>query len=156
MGIAAYMLDDKQKNVLAFAEKDETQLFCSKNGFHAWIVVNDWIIDFTAPLFPSMLKNKYKNATSKSRMFQKPLSLMCSSAYDLEKNGDFFIYENIPFANEMMDRFAKQPYNSDIAEICCQWYRKPPLKMLEAIKVSNGAGYIKQVPLKSYEITGRW
>lgn len=90
MGIAAYMLDDTMKNVLAFAEKDEGHLFCSENGFHSWIVENDWVIDFTAPLFPDMLKTIYESASCEPKMFQKPLSNMSTSAADLESNGDFF------------------------------------------------------------------
>lgn len=156
MGIAAYMLDDKKKNVLAFAEKNENKLFSSESGFHSWIVVNDWVIDFTAPLFPGMLKSKYKHATCEPKMFQKPLSLMCSSASDLDLNGDFFIHENIPFANEMMDRFAQRPFNTNIAEICCKWYRRPPRNMLKSVTIGNGAGELKQAQLKSYRISGSW
>ena len=156
MGIAAYMLDEKQQNVLAFAEKNETQLFCSENGFHSWIVVNDWVIDFTAPLFPNMLKAMDKNASCEPKMFQKPLSDICTSAAELKSNGDFFIHENIQFANEMMDHFAKRPFNTDIAEICCKWFRRPPVKMAKAITVGNGTRGFKQVQLKSYRIAGSW
>jgi len=156
MGIATFMLDEKNEHVLAFAEKENGQLFSSENGFHAWIVVNDWVIDFTAPLFPRMLKTKCETAICEPKMFQKPLSQVCSTASDLKSNGDFFIYENIPFANEMMYHFAQLPFNTDIAEICCKWYRRPPRKMLKAITIGNGAGEEKQVPLKSYRITGRW
>ncbi len=156
MGVAAYMLDEKMQNVLAFAERNETQLFCSENGFHSWIVVNDWIIDFTAPLFPNMLKSMHKNASCEPKMFQKPLSVICASAADLKFNGDFYIHENIQFTNEMMDHFSKRPFNTDIAEICCKWYRRPPIKMAKAITVSNGVGDFKQVQLKSYNIAGSW
>jgi hypothetical protein len=40
MGISAYMIDNTENNVLAFAEKDETSLQCSENGFHSWIIVS--------------------------------------------------------------------------------------------------------------------
>ena len=56
----------------------------------------------------------------------------------------------------MMDSFAKRPFNTDIAEICCKWYRRPPSKMAKVIAVGNGAGDLKQVQLKSYRIDGAW
>jgi hypothetical protein len=156
MGIAAYMLNEIDMNVLAFAEKNDNHLTCTENGFHSWIVANEWVIDFTAPLFPNMLKTMYKNASCKPKMFQKPLSHMRASAAELGSKGDFFLCENINFANEMMDLFVKRPFNTDIAEICCQWYRRPPTKMMKSITVGDGAGKVKQVQLKSYKISGSW
>ena len=156
MGIAAYMLDDKKNNVLAFAEKNGNKLISSENGFHAWIVVKDWVIEFTAPVFPNMLKSMDENASCEPKMFQKPLSVMCPSSANLKSNGDFFLHEDIPFANDMLDHFSKRPFNTDIADICCKWYRRPPRKMLKSITIGDGAGKLKQVPLRSYRISGSW
>ena len=148
--------DDKKNNVLAFAEKNGNKLISSENGFHAWIVVKDWVIDFTAPVFPNMLKRMDENASCEPKMFQKPLSVMCPSSANLKSNGDFFLHEDIPFANDMLDHFSKRPFNTDIADICCKWYRRPPRKMLKSITIGDGAGKLKQVPLRSYRISGSW
>lgn len=56
----------------------------------------------------------------------------------------------------MMDSFTKRPFNTDIAEICCQWYRRPPIEMLKAITIGNGAGKLKQIPWKSHRVSGSW
>ena len=156
MGIAVYMIDHNNNNLLTFAEKSENQLIFTENGFHSWIVVNDWVIDFTAPLFPSMIKENFENGTCQSKMFQKPLNSMCASVADLKSNGDYFIQEDISLADYMMNLFTKSRINMDLAEICCHWYKKPPSKMKKTITISNGVGHLKQVSLKSNKITGWW
>jgi len=56
----------------------------------------------------------------------------------------------------MMNFFASSQLNIDLAEICCNWYRKPPLKMKKSITIGDGTGNFKEVPLKSFKITGNW
>jgi hypothetical protein len=156
MGIAAYMLQETEELVLAFAENKDENIFCSENGFHSWIVANDCVIDFTAPLFPKMIKERNRIFLCESKMFQKHLNLMCCSADKLKVNGDFFIRNDHEFTEEMIDHYTSYPVNIDLANICCEWYRRPPLNMKKAISISNAAGKIKKVPLKSFQITGHW
>lgn len=156
MGIAAYMLDENKNNVLTFAEKKNDKLVCSENGFHSWIVANDWVIDFTAPLFPRMIRGINKNTSCESKMFQKPLGHMCASMADLKYNGDFFLFENIAFANKMMDIFANSKFHTRIIEICCQWYQKPPSEMKKMKNIVDWKGKEKHLFLKSNIINGRW
>ena len=156
MGIATYMLEETNELVLAFAENNGEQLVCSENGFHSWIIANNWVIDFTSPLFPKMINERNKTFSCKSKMFQKSIDSMCCSADKLKVNGDFFLYNDPNYTKEMMDYYTNHIFNIDIANICCQWYRRPPLNMKKAIPISNAVGKIKKVPLKSFQVTGSW
>ena len=71
MGIAAYMVDDSTKSVLTFAEENGERLRCTETGFHSWIMANDVIIDFTSPLFPTMIKTPDGKSLCEPKMFQK-------------------------------------------------------------------------------------
>lgn len=156
MGIASYLLDEEKMNVLAFAEKEESHLTCSQNGFHSWIEANESIIDFTAPLFPKIIKIIDQKASCKSKMFQKPLKNMRVSVSDLKKTGDFFVGKDIVLSDQMVDKFLSRPLHTDLIEICCKWYKRPPRRMLESIGISNSSGNIKKVTLKPFYIQGSW
>jgi hypothetical protein len=114
------------------------------------------IIDFTAPLFPQMIKIIDQKASCKSKMFQKPLSDMCVSVSDLEKQGDFFLGKDMVFSDQMVDHFLSRPLHTDLIEICCKWYKRPPRRMQESIGLGNNAGNIKKVTLKQFNILGTW
>jgi len=144
------------RNVLAFAEKAGDKHISSQCGFHSWIEVDDFVIDFTAPLFPNMVRDNTGQNLYTPKMFQKMTTSMASSASQLEATGDFFLSGNGELTNEMMDAFVEVPYNIDLVNVCCSWFKKPPLEMLKVIPVSDGFGRIKNVSLQSFNICGSW
>jgi hypothetical protein len=156
MGIAAYMVDEEKENVLVFAENDGTRLFCSDNGFHSWIEANEHIIDFTAPLFPKMVKSVNPTESCPSKMFQKPLKKMCNSVSELKRTGDFFVGKDMVFSDQTVDHFMSFPVNVDLIKLCCDWYKRPPKKMYKAIKIGNNKGHLNDVHLKQINLVGSW
>lgn len=156
MGMAAYVVDGVNKNVLAFAEKVGDKHISSQCGFHSWIESDDFVIDFTAPLFPNMVRDSTGQSLITPKMFQKKTASMADSTSQLEATGDFILSGNGDLTNEIMNTFASVPYNIDLINVCFSWYKKPPLKMLKVIPLSDGFGRIKNVPLQSFHICGSW
>ena len=156
MGTASYLLDKEKMNVLAFAEKNGDNFICTENGFHAWIEANNFIIDLTAPLFPKMIRSIDPTAHCKPKMFQKPLNEMCESGLDLKSDGDFYHGRDMVFSDGMVDHFMSSPFNTDLVRICCNWYKKPPQKILKTIKIGDNHGNINDLNFQSYKITGSW
>ena len=157
MGIAAYMVDDASLSVLTFAEKDGQRLVSSEAGFHSWIEVDGFIIDFTSPLFPTMMmKAPGSKSLCKPQMLQREIETMAKSPRELAVTGDFFLSPNAKLTNDLVDDFISVPLNMDILNICGSWYRRPPSEMPQTINVSDGRGGISSIHLQSFDVSGKW
>jgi len=156
MGIAAYMVDDVSQSVLTFAEKDGDRLISSEGGFHSWIEANGFIVDFTSPLFPTMMKTPDSKPLCMSKMFQRNIETMASSPRELAATGDFFMSANAKLTNDLIDDFVAVPLNMDLLNICSNWYRRPPSEMPQMIGISDGRGAINNIHLQSYDVSGAW
>lgn len=156
MGIAAYMVDEVTQTVLTFAEKEEDRLISTEQGFHSWIEVDGFVIDFTSPLFPSMLEGAPNNPACEPKMFQKEVSAIADSPRQIRSSGDFYLSANVTLTNDLVDHFLAIPCNLDLLNICCNWYRRPPDEMLPHLPVSDDLGTVKNIPLQSFHISGAW
>ncbi len=156
MGIAAYMVDDSSQSVLTFAEKNGDRLVCSESGFHSWIKANDVIIDFTSPLFPTMIKSPDGKSLCKSKMFQRNIETMVASPRELAVTGDFFMSPDAKLTNDLVDDFIAIPLNMDLLNICSNWYRRPPSEMPKKIGITDGRGSINNLHLQHFEVSCAW
>lgn len=152
-GLCMYHLgrDDK---MLTFGKIESSNLSSDMDGFHCWVVGDGWFFDFMAPEFSDLtIKQGFK---SPSKMMQKPLSEMVSSVEELKKEGDFYFEPNKGVLENRMAYLSSSMAYSDLAEICKQWYKKPPKKMLKSIPISDGKGKSNNVSLVGKNITGAW
>jgi hypothetical protein len=156
MGVAAYMVDDKSKSVLTFAEKDGDRLVCSEKGFHSWIMANDVVIDFTSPLFPTMINTPDGSSLCEPKMFQRNIETMAKSPHELAANGDFFMSPDAKLTNDLVDAFIGVPLNMDLLNICSSWYRRMPSEMSQMIGITDGRGGLKSIHLQKFEVSGTW
>lgn len=156
MGIAAYMVDASSQSVLTFAEKDGARLVSSEGGFHSWIMADDILIDFTSPLFPTMIKTPDGKPLCQSKMFQRNIGTMASSPRELAVTGDFFMSANSKLTNDLIDDFIAVPLNMDLLNICSSWYRRPPSEMPPMIGITDGRGAINNLHLQRFEVRGAW
>jgi len=155
MGLAAFKMGESVEDTLFYAELEESSLVCTENGFHSWVVVGDWIIDFTAPRFNELLKRKRNRDYGSPKMFQKRINDMSASPYELNNVGDFFLNINDELTENFFNKFVSHPMNHDLMEITADWYRKPPRKM-KAIGISDGKGYSNKVSLQNQSLVGSW
>jgi len=157
VGLAALKVDDSEDAILIFAEEVNGRVTSTDNGFHSWIETEDeWLIDFSAPQFPDILKSNGQQHKCGTKMLQKPISDMSSSPNDFKNIGEFFYYPNLDLTNEMIDNFVSIPGYVDLVNICNQWYRKPPRKMIKSFQVSDGRGNLNTVTLNTKSIVGSW
>lgn len=155
-GFAAYKIGEAEDELLVFAEDKEGKVISSEKGFHSWIQVEEWLIDFSAPQFPKLIESMGLRCHCTAKMFQKPIAAMADSPNNLKVIGDFFLYPNLELTNELVDHFVAFQGYIDLANICNQWYRKPPQKMLESVPVSDGLGNINIMKLHDIPLAGEW
>lgn len=153
-GVCLYNLGNS--NVLTFGKTESDIIVSNTDGFHCWVLAEGWHIDFMAPAFPDLLKNTGRNFTCKSKMMQKKLAQMASSAGDISTEGDYYFEINPELTNERIQYATSKIAYHDLAEICVQWYKKPPKQMLKAIQIGDGKGNSNTVPLKGKSVIGAW
>jgi hypothetical protein len=99
-GIAAFNLG--LSKVLAFAEQTNAGPVASEKGFHSWVEVDGWFIDFTSPLFPEMAASMNLGRCQR-RMFQKKLSEASCSIYELNSIASFYCQPDKDFSSKRID-----------------------------------------------------
>lgn len=155
-GIAGYRLGNGEKNLLMFAEVVGGKLTCSENGFHCWVEVEGWLIDFMAPIFPNVMLSAGYDESCAPKMMQKKLGQMVESPDALSSSGEFFLSSHQDMMEELFEHFVSKSANTDLIEICSRWYKKPPKKMMKEISISDGKGRISNVQLKGRSVVGVW
>lgn len=136
-GKAAYHLGEINQT-LVFGKIVENEFICTKDDFHFWVEVDGWIIDFMAPEFEKAVQKDDKSHSVPARMFQKPLSEMCNSTYDIEFSGDFYHEIDHEVTNQNLLNFSNNLTYTSLAEVCSTWYKKHPEKMMNELKVPEG------------------
>jgi len=156
VGSAAYLLDAADMNVLLFAEAGENGFISTEEGFHSWIETEEWHIDFSSPLFPEMCRNAGMSISCKPKMFQKMKSSMAASGLDLKVDGDFIVSGDYELTQKMINIFTSYQVNLDIAQFCCDWYRRPPGRMAESIAIKDEMGKVKKLAFNEFRFSSAW
>ena len=146
-GVAAYQL----------GEDDGATLLADKAAsFHCWVEVDDFLIDFMAPCFSSLEAHKNDGLKVSSRMMQKPLSSMVASLTELKQSGDFYLEAN---NNVLANKYAiikNTPVFGDLADVCAQWYTKPPTGIISSMVIEDQEGELTSIPLQGDKVIGAW
>ena len=150
-GLAAYHLGGVG-NALIFGEECEGGFTGENEAFHCWVEADGWAIDFMAPAF-SLIDKKM---AIPPKMFQKPLSEMAESPFDLAQSGDFYLSSTPEVTARKMSILSKSMAYSDLADICAQWFKKSPKKMHKSIPIADAKGNQNNVPLLGRSVIGRW
>lgn len=154
-GLAAYNVAGANEIIL-FGEEYNGNFVGNNEAFHCWIEVDGWVIDFMAPTFSDIHRKTNSLHTVDVNMFQKPLSKMSSSAHDLTQKGDFYLESDPNITSQKIAFIKDKVVYSDLADICSQWFTKPPKKILKTILVGNAKREFNQVSLIGKTITGTW
>jgi len=155
-GFAVYKFGKEEEELLVFAEESDGKITSTENGFHSWIETEEWYIDLFAPQFPKLLESMGQRGKCKAKMFQKHFTAMADSPNNLKVIGDFYFHPNIELTNELVDHFVGIQGYIDLANICNQWYRIPPQKMLQTVPVSDGRGNTNIMRLHDIPLAGDW
>ncbi|MCP3944552.1 MAG: DUF2026 domain-containing protein, partial [Desulfobacteraceae bacterium] len=141
-------------NILTFGKIVDGQIISNVNAFHSWIVGEGWLFDFMAPAFSDIPNGKEFKIQSK--MIQKPISEMAISVSELKSEGDFYFETNLDVLKNRMEYLSSSLAYSDLAEICKQWYKKPPQKMQKTIQIGDSKGNLNPVSLVGNSVVGAW
>lgn len=151
-GLASYHVGGNN-DALLFAEESEGQITGYLDAFHCWVEVEGWVIDFMAPAFKDIKELQCKIP---SLMFQKRASEMVGSLTELRKKGDFYLESTIESTAKHMKVLGTKKAYQDLAEICVQWYSKPPKKIHPFIGIEDQNGKRNKVSLAGYSVVGAW
>ncbi|MBC3911396.1 DUF2026 family protein [Undibacterium umbellatum] len=155
-GVAGYNLRIKSNQSLVLGTVESGIFASSDENFHCWIELDDWIIDFTAPLFNSMVDRIRANEIIQPKMFQKENSKTVKVLGDLNVAGAYFHWPSPSLTNLILKNFSQLQGNSDLVKICADWHKKPPRKMPDFINVSNQFGELNKVTLSKLSLAGAW
>lgn len=75
---------------------------------------------------------------------------------DLLTSGDFFAHADQAKSLATWETINAKPGMIDLISICCQWYKKPPQKMIEQIQIGKSESGIDTVSLSNISVDGSW
>lgn len=133
-GIAAFNLG--LPKIMAFAEQTKTGLIPSEKGFHSWVEVDGWFIDFTAPLFPEMASSKNLGSCPR-RMFQKKLSEAAGSIDELNRKASFYCQPDKDFSSRRVDVTFDTQTTSDVVRQSINSYARTDSIHASAVKIDG-------------------
>jgi Protein of unknown function (DUF2026) len=155
VGNAGYCISEDPHSLICFFDLKDGLLHPQGENVHCWIHLNGWHIDFMAPLFPELAKIGKMPPCSRMQ-FCKPISHGKEHPNDLQLAGDFFAWPDKERTLSVVEELAKKPANADLMSICCDWFRKPPLKMQENILIGKGINDTAKVHLSNIQIANSW
>ena len=151
-GLATYHLGEDDQ-VLCFGEKKSSGVLSTNEGFHCWVEVNGWLLDFMAPKFGEIKKTDF---TARPRMFQKRFSEMAEHPNDMTHAGDFFLKHNPELSESLMMPIVEHRGIQDLARLCSRWFRKAPKRIQMTAATVDQNGKMRQLTLKSVSIKSNW
>lgn len=151
-GLALYHLGEDDQ-VLCFGEMLSSGVKSSEDGFHCWVEVDGWIIDFMAPRFGSIKRTEF---TKNSKMFQKKASNMKKHPDDMKQSGDFFLLHNPELSARVLVPVVERIGVQDLANVCSEWFKKVPKKILNYAATADQNGKIRRITLKPISLRSNW
>lgn len=151
-GLAAYYLTHED-DVLCFGEKTDRGVASGEDGFHCWVEVDGWAIDFMAPQFSKLING---NVKVDSKMFQKRLEAMVNDVNEMARPGDFFLRHSQDLAEEVLFPRCEHLGMQDLAKMCSEWFKKCPKKIHDSAASMDQKGNRRDIKLKSIYIRSRW
>lgn len=155
-GLAGYNLRTKNGLSLVLGKVDQGKINVSSDEFHCWVELDGWIIDFSAPLFNSMVDFSRSNERIPPNMFQKLASEGVQSLNELNTPGAYLHAASQDVTTELILHFSQLQANADLVKICAEWYKRPPKRMQDSIDVANQRGEVNDIHLSKIHLEGAW
>jgi len=154
-GVAAYCLAEDFIFIYG-APVGENSYGVFGDNLHAWIHVDGWVIDFTAPLIPLKVRKESGYILNiPQTAFQRKTSEMALSGDALKKRGDFILAFDPVLTDRLVDKFLEAPFHTDLVQGCLDWYKKPPFKMKKVTCYDTKLG-ASTMELKDCRVVGNF
>ena len=155
-GAAAFAVNADDSFVATFGRVEKGDLICATDAFHCWVDCDGFAIDFMAPIFQESFRASGHNATIARRMFQRRLTLMAPNLEELTHEGAFLLRPDAEHTKSVIGDFSTKHANTDLANICLYWYKRPPKRVAETLDMQDDLGNVTRLKLHGPEITGVW
>ena len=157
MGAAFFRVDDESATALSFAQLNEDgSCEGTQERFHCWVETENHIVDFTAPVYREYLAKSGLNVDVPRKMFQREKLGMAQSHHDLQAEGDYFVVPNKQLTNQFLAKAMESPATSDLANVCLQWFKRPPKRIQPSLTMMNDLGELTNIELTTLPIVGAW
>jgi hypothetical protein len=157
IGAAFFRVDDSTATVLSFAiVNDDGTCASTEDAFHCWVETENHIIDFTAPVYREYLEKVGLSQQLPRKMFQRKKADMAASYKDLLCEGDFYVQPNSELTKKSLEKALQSPAVVDLANVCLQWFVRPPKTIKESLAIMNDLQEVIQVRLTALSISGVW
>lgn len=142
---------------MAFGEIIEDKFKANNEHFHTWIGVDDWIIDFTAPLHANIFKQNFKDIDCKPYMFQATINQIYTDDDFLEGNNRrFYLGFDEKKYNEIINEAPSNLLFRDQTELCYKWYKKYPSAIKKYLLVEDENKKEIKIYYQNYNIQGNF
>ena len=157
MGAAFFRVDDPTATVLSFAAmSDDGSCTSNEDAFHCWVETESHIIDFTAPAYREYLEKIGQRQQLPRKMFQRKKFDMAESHHHLRREGDYFVQANAELTRRSLEKSLQSHAVGDFANICLQWFVRPPKSIKDSLSVMNDLHEVVQVRLTPLSVSGAW
>ena len=165
---AAFLVVGKRKDtldILTFAKWDdaESTWYSDESAFHAWVeVVSDdeqqWLIDFTAPMYPDAIRSLVPGAVVPSKAFVRSKAEMLSHPDELPfaTPGDFFLNPSPAHTAHMMQRAARDEQLGDLMDLLNHWYVRHPERIAPSLHMKSNSGTTRRLTFTQPRLAGYW
>ncbi len=154
-GAAAFAVNANDSTVLTFGRLEDSRLISASDAFHCWIECNGFAIDFMAPIFQESMRSSGHQNTVPRRMFQRRLEHMAPTL-DLTHEGAFVLLPDAQLTQATIDHFNARNVNADFANICTEWFVRPPKRIAENLNITDDLGKVTTLTLHGPQIDGVW
>lgn len=155
-GAALYCVDTADAFVVTFGRFENDILVSSQDAFHAWVECDGYAIDFMAPLFVDSMASRGVIRKIPRKMFQKPLATTAANYIDLAREGSFVLQPDLATTADVAKTFFSRHAGSDLANVCMEWYARPPKRIPEVLTMADDRGELTKLRLHGPEISGVW
>lgn len=155
-GAAAFAINADDSFVPTFGTVEGNELTCASDAFHCWVECDGFVIDFMAPIFQESFRASGHNCNIARRMFQRRLEHMAPNLEGLTREGAFLLRPDTALAQSVINHFSAKHTNTDLANICLYWYKRPPKRIAESLDMRDDLGDITKLMLHGPEVTGVW
>jgi hypothetical protein len=81
---------------------------------------------------------------------------MAESHHHLRREGDYFVQANAELTRRSLEKSLQSHAVGDFANICLQWFVRPPKSIKESLSVMNDLHEVVQVRLTPLSVSGAW
>jgi hypothetical protein len=156
VGAAAIVVNANNSSALTFGQINQDKLICSPEAFHCWVECDGFAIDFMAPIFQESMRSSGHNTVVPRRMFQSRLEHMAPALGDFTHEGAFILLPDAQLTISTINNFGARHMNTDFANICLEWYKRPPKRISETLDIRDEHGEVTTLKLHGPAIDGVW